>query len=178
MYEIGESSNVSLNHEIELEAYKIKCQGTKYIGMKEQIKGLIEEGIVMSQEEYGRTGKNLSLGGAEFLKPEGSVKDRVAVKIIQEALDSGELVRGGVVTEGSADTTAISLATVAAAYGCKCHVVVPDDVAIEKTHEEAEGRRLKNPFDTITEGVGINRLMMSKLDGAFRCTDMEAIEMP
>ncbi|KAI3914839.1 hypothetical protein MKW92_015749 [Papaver armeniacum] len=49
------------------------------------------------------------------------------------------------------------------------------------THEEAEGRRLKNPFDTITEGVGINRLtknfMMAKLDGAFRCTDMEAIEM-
>ena len=49
------------------------------------------------------------------------------------------------------------------------------------TREEAEGRRLKNPFDTITEGVGINRLtknfMMAELDGAFRGTDMEAIEM-
>lgn len=49
------------------------------------------------------------------------------------------------------------------------------------TKEEAEGRRLKNPFDTITEGIGINRLtknfMMAKLDGAFRGTDKEAVEM-
>eukprot|EP01018_Ginkgo_biloba_P003650 Gb_40228 [translate_table: standard] len=49
------------------------------------------------------------------------------------------------------------------------------------THEEAEGKRLKNPFDTITEGIGINRLTqnfsMARLDGAFRGTDMEAVEM-
>lgn len=49
------------------------------------------------------------------------------------------------------------------------------------TKEEAEGRRLKNPFDTITEGIGINRITenfkMAKLDGAFRGTDMEAVEM-
>uniref|UniRef100_A0A2P2IM20 cysteine synthase n=2 Tax=Rhizophora mucronata TaxID=61149 RepID=A0A2P2IM20_RHIMU len=273
------------------------------------------------------------LGKCEFLNPGGSVKDRVAVKIIEEALKSGQLAHGGVVTEGSAGSTAISLATVAPAYGCKCHVVIPDDVAIEKsqilealgatvervrpvsithrdhyvnvakrralganelasklrnkdqeivngygsdgekqgsvissycsggffadqfenlanfrahyegtgpeiweqsgasldafvaaagtggtvagvskflkeknpnikcflidppgsglfnkvtrgvmyTKEEAEGKRLKNPFDTITEGIGINRLtenfMMAKLDGAFRGTDKEAVEM-
>lgn len=49
------------------------------------------------------------------------------------------------------------------------------------TKEEAEGRRRKNPFDTITEGIGINRLTRNfaeaKLDGAFRATDMEAVEM-
>ncbi|KAM7250646.1 hypothetical protein ACFE04_022529 [Oxalis oulophora] len=47
--------------------------------------------------------------------------------------------------------------------------------------EEAEGKRLKNPFDTVTEGIGINRLTqnftMAKLDGAFRGTDKEAVEM-
>ncbi|MCD7466763.1 hypothetical protein HAX54_003768 [Datura stramonium] len=279
------------------------------------------------------------LGKAEFLNPGGSVKDRVAVKIIEEALESGALAEGGVITEGSAGSTAISLATVAPAYGCRCHVVIPDDAALEKaqilealgatvervrpvsithrdhfvniarrraleaseltstcgkenqiyandsskingqsiseekqnmqfssewkggffadqfenlanfrshyegtgpeiweqtggkldafiaaagtggtvagvsqflkdknsnvkcflidppgsglynkvtrgvmyTREEAEGRRLKNPFDTITEGIGINRLTenfkMAKLDGAFRGTDMEAVEM-
>nr|GMC47395.1 cysteine synthase 2 [Ipomoea batatas] len=279
------------------------------------------------------------LGKAEFLNPGGSVKDRVAVKIIEEALESGALAEGGVVTEGSAGSTAISLATVAPAFGCTCHVVIPDDAAIEKsqilealgatvervrpvsitnkdhfvniarrraleaneialirskedqngakgakqinghtiseekqsstfsldckggffadqfenlanfrahyegtgpeiweqtggeldafvaaagtggtvagvscflkeknsnikcflvdppgsglfnkvirgvmyTREEAEGRRLKNPFDTITEGIGINRLTenfkLAKLDGAFRGTDMEAVEM-
>ncbi|KAH9625702.1 hypothetical protein KSS87_015141, partial [Heliosperma pusillum] len=49
------------------------------------------------------------------------------------------------------------------------------------TKEEAEGKRLRNPFDSITEGIGINRLtqnfMMAKLDGAFRGTDKEAVEM-
>ncbi|KAH7429106.1 hypothetical protein KP509_09G031400 [Ceratopteris richardii] len=48
-------------------------------------------------------------------------------------------------------------------------------------HEEAEGKRLKNPFDTITEGIGINRLTenfkLALLDGAFRGTDREAVEM-
>ncbi|XP_057765476.1 cysteine synthase 2 isoform X4 [Salvia miltiorrhiza] len=278
------------------------------------------------------------LGKAEFLNPGGSVKDRVALKIIQEALECGALSPGGVVTEGSAGSTAISLATVAPAFGCSCHVVIPDDAAIEKsqilealgatvervrpvsithkdhfvniarrraheanelaskyqdlseidnninqlndtdaafetnsskyltnckggffadqfenlanfrahhegtgpeiweqvggkldafvaaagtggtvagvsrylkekdssikcflvdppgsglfnkvtrgvmyTREEAEGRRLKNPFDTITEGIGINRLTenfkLAVLDGAFRGSDKEAVEM-
>lgn len=49
------------------------------------------------------------------------------------------------------------------------------------TKEEAEGKRLKNPFDTITEGIGINRLTenfkMAPLDGAFRGSDKEAVEM-
>lgn len=49
------------------------------------------------------------------------------------------------------------------------------------TREEAEGRRLKNPFDTITEGIGINRVTenfkLAELDGAFRGTDREAVEM-
>lgn len=49
------------------------------------------------------------------------------------------------------------------------------------TKEEAEGRRLKNPFDTITEGIGINRLTenfkMAVLDGAFQGSDKDAVEM-
>ncbi|WCJ29311.1 Pyridoxal-5'-phosphate-dependent enzyme family protein [Euphorbia peplus] len=39
---------------------------------------------------------------------------------------------GGVAAEGSAGSTAISIVTVAPAYGCKCHVIIPYDVAIEK----------------------------------------------
>lgn len=49
------------------------------------------------------------------------------------------------------------------------------------TREEAEGKRMKNPFDTITEGIGINRITenfkKAQLDGAFRGTDKEAVEM-
>lgn len=51
------------------------------------------------------------------------------------------------------------------------------------TREEAEGKRLKNPFDTITEGVGINRLtanfetIVGDVDDAVRVTDRESVEM-
>ena len=49
------------------------------------------------------------------------------------------------------------------------------------TREEAEGRRLRHPFDTITEGVGLNRLTANfaraRVDGAFKVSDLEAVEM-
>lgn len=49
------------------------------------------------------------------------------------------------------------------------------------TREEAEGKRLKNPFDTITEGIGINRLTQNfnraVIDDAVRGSDREAVEM-
>ena len=49
------------------------------------------------------------------------------------------------------------------------------------TSEEREGHRLKNPFDTITEGMGLNRLThnfgLASIDDAFRGTDREAVEM-
>jgi len=230
------------------------------------------------------------LGKCEFLNPGGSVR---------EALRSGQLAPGGLVTEGTVGSTGVSLATIAPALGVECHVCIPDDAAVEKArtlaalgarlerlrpvsishpdhfvnvarrraaergnavfadqfenlanlraHErtgaeiwrqtggrvdafvsgagtggtlagvsrdlkrrdprvrcvladppgsglynkvvrgvlytgvEAEGRRLRNPFDTVTEGVGLNRLTANfaaaTLDGAVRVTDREAVEM-
>lgn len=49
------------------------------------------------------------------------------------------------------------------------------------TREEAEGRRLRHPADTILEGVGLNRLSANfaraRVDGAWPCSDAEAVEM-
>jgi cysteine synthase A len=70
---------------------------------------------------------------AEFCNPGGSVKDRVAVRMLRDALDSGALRAGGLVTEGTAGSTGISLALVAPALGVRCHIVMPDDVASEKS---------------------------------------------
>jgi cysteine synthase A len=52
------------------------------------------------------------LGKAEFLNPGGSVKDRVALRIVEEALASGQLQPGGLITEGTAGSTGVSLAMV------------------------------------------------------------------
>jgi len=68
----------------------------------------------------------------EFLNPGGSVKDRVALRVVKEALREGALVRGGIVTEGSAGSTGVSLAMVCKALGLECFVAMPDDAALEK----------------------------------------------
>ncbi|MCO5581476.1 hypothetical protein L7F22_035361 [Adiantum nelumboides] len=71
----------------------------------------------------------------------------------------------------------------------KCYLIDPPGSSLFNrvtrgvlyAREEAEGKRLKNPFDTITEGIGINRLTenfkLALLNGAFQGTDREAVEM-
>jgi cysteine synthase len=60
------------------------------------------------------------LGKCEMLNPGGSIKDRVALRAVAEAASRGALRRGGVVTEGTAGSTGIALAMVAAAHGYRC----------------------------------------------------------
>ncbi len=72
------------------------------------------------------------LGKAEFLNPGGSVKDRAALGIIDEAERSGRLRPGGTVVEGSAGNTGIGLAHICAARGYRCIIVIPDSQSAEK----------------------------------------------
>lgn len=72
------------------------------------------------------------LAKAEHLNPGGSIKDRVALEIIQAALIDGTLAKEGLVAEGTAGSTGISLALLAKAVGCKCFIAMPDDAASEK----------------------------------------------
>lgn len=60
-------------------------------------------------------------GKAEFLNPGGSVKDRVALRIVAEALQEGRLQPGGLVTEGTAGSTGVSLAMVRRPTGRGLH---------------------------------------------------------
>ena len=72
------------------------------------------------------------LGKCEFLSVGGSVKDRVASRIVDAALASGALRPGGLVCEGSAGSTGVSLALVCASRGLRCFVACPSDTAQEK----------------------------------------------
>jgi cysteine synthase A len=72
------------------------------------------------------------LGKAEFLNPGGSVKDRAALYIIQEAEAKGLLKPGGTVVEGTAGNTGIGLAHICNAKGYKCLIVIPDTQSQEK----------------------------------------------
>src|SRR5215470_9173862 len=72
------------------------------------------------------------LGKAEFLNPGGSVKDRAALFIIQDAERRGALKPGGTVVEGTAGNTGIGLAHICAARGYRCVIVIPDNQSQEK----------------------------------------------
>jgi cysteine synthase A len=72
------------------------------------------------------------LGKAEFLNPGGSVKDRAALAIIQDAVASGRLRPGGTIVEGTAGNTGIGLALVGNALGYRTVIVMPDTQSQEK----------------------------------------------
>jgi cysteine synthase A len=74
----------------------------------------------------------LILGKAEFMNPGQSVKDRAALFIIRDALNSGRLQPGGTVVEGTAGNTGIGLALVGNALGLKTVIVIPDTQSDEK----------------------------------------------
>ena len=72
------------------------------------------------------------LGKAEFLNPGGSVKDRAALFIIEDAERRGVLKPGGTVVEGTAGNTGIGLAHICNAKGYKCVIVIPETQSQEK----------------------------------------------
>lgn len=68
----------------------------------------------------------------EYLNPGGSVKDRPAVKMIEEAEKRGDLKPGGTIVEPTSGNTGVGLAIVAARRKYRCIFVVPDKVSTEK----------------------------------------------
>ena len=73
------------------------------------------------------------LGKAEFMNPGGSVKDRAALALIEDAERSGALRPGGVIVEGTAGNTGIGLALVGLSKGYRSVFIVPDNFSHEKT---------------------------------------------
>jgi cysteine synthase A len=71
-------------------------------------------------------------GKAEFLNPGGSVKDRAALAIIEDAEKHGRLKPGGVIVEGTAGNTGIGIALVANARGYRSVIVMPETQSQEK----------------------------------------------
>jgi cysteine synthase A len=81
-----------------------------------------------ASEETGCT----ILGKAEFMNPGQSVKDRAALGIIGDAMERGELRRGGLIVDGTAGNTGIGLTVVGNALGMRTVIVIPDTQTDEK----------------------------------------------
>ncbi len=72
------------------------------------------------------------LAKLEFYNPTASVKDRLAISVVNAAEASGELTPGGTIVEATSGNTGIALAMVAAARGYKAILTMPETMSMER----------------------------------------------
>lgn len=72
------------------------------------------------------------LAKLEYFNPAGSVKDRVAKAMLDDAKEAGKLGRGSVIIEPTSGNTGIGLAAVAAARGYRTIIVMPETMSVER----------------------------------------------
>ncbi len=70
----------------------------------------------------------------EFFNPGGSIKDRLGVELLNDALESGKITTGGTIIEPTAGNTGIGLAIAALEHDLSVIFCVPEHFSLEKQH--------------------------------------------
>lgn len=119
--------------------------------IKESAVELIGKTPILKLNKYGKAvGANADiLAKLEYFNPAGSVKDRVALAMIEDAEKSGLLKEGATIIEPTSGNTGIGIAAVATARGYRTIITLPDTMSVERrTLMKAYGAEL-----VLTEGA-------------------------
>lgn len=112
-------------------------------------------------------------GKLEYFNPSGSIKDRMALYIINDAEKRGLLKRGGTIVENSSGNTGAAFAMIAALKGYKCIVTMPDKMSIEKINlVKAFGAKVivtptDVPYDSPDSYYSVARRIAKETEGSF-----------
>jgi len=110
----------------------------------------------------------------EYLNPGGSVKDRIALRMVEAAEHEGHLRPGGVIVEATAGNTGVGLAMVASVKGYRCIFVMPDKMSEDKVSLlRAYGAEVviaptAVPPDSPESYNGVAERLAREIPGAFR----------
>jgi len=110
------------------------------------------------------------LAKLEFLNPAGSVKDRAALKMLDDAEASGALKKGATVIEPTSGNTGIGLAMVASLRGYRAIIVMPDNMSVERRQlMSAYGAEvvLTPAAGGMTAAIAKAEELASEIEGAF-----------
>lgn len=115
----------------------MKCFGTEDImaNIKKSATELIGKTPLLEVTNYEKNHEITDvtlLVKLEYLNPAGSVKDRIALNMIEEAEKSGKLQPGATIIEPTSGNTGIGLAAVAAAKGYKAILTLPETMSVER----------------------------------------------
>ena len=98
----------------------------------ESLLALVGNSPLVQLDRIGRGLRCRLVGKLEFMNPGGSVKDRIAVSMVEAAERDGRLRPGGTIVEPTSGNTGVGLAIVAARRRYKCIFVMPDKMSQEK----------------------------------------------
>ncbi|HHU74888.1 MAG TPA: cysteine synthase A [Clostridiales bacterium] len=102
--------------------------------VKKRITELIGNTPLLELSNYNKAHdlKATIIAKLEYFNPAGSVKDRIAKRMIEVALNSGEINQDTVIIEPTSGNTGIGLASVCASYGLKLIITMPETMSIER----------------------------------------------
>ncbi len=102
--------------------------------IKKQITELVGNTPLLELNNYKKNHelKSKIIAKLEYFNPAGSVKDRIARRMIEEALKSGEINKDSIIIEPTSGNTGIGLASICASYGMRLIITMPETMSVER----------------------------------------------